>query len=85
MALRWWIGDGLTRGWQHADGGLAESTPYSTSSLNNGWKIGPGSADWSRIGIGLEDWNWIGGLVMDWQIGDGFADLSKICIEFLDW
>ena len=61
VALRWWIGDGLTRGWQHADGGLAESTPYSTSSLNNGWKIGPGSADWSRIGIGLEDWNWIGG------------------------
>ena len=80
----WHYVGGLKRGWQHTDGGL-ESTPYSTSSLDNGWKIGPGLADWSRIGIGLEDWNWIGGLVMDWQIGDGFADLSKVCIEFLDW
>ena len=55
VALRWWIGDGLTRGWQHADGGLAESTPYSTGSLNNGWKIGPElELDW-RIGDGLAD------------------------------
>ena len=30
------------------------------------WQIGNGLVDWSRIDIGLEDWQWIGGLAMDW-------------------
>ena len=56
VTFHWGIGNGLTHDWQHADGGLAESTPYSTGSLNNGWKIGPElELDW-RIGIGLVDW-----------------------------
>jgi len=29
-----------------------------------------------QIGIGLADWYWIGGLVMNWRIGIGLA---------LDW
>ena len=38
------------------------------------WRIGDGLVDWSRIDIGLTNWQWIGGFVMDWRIGNRLAD-----------
>ena len=40
--------------------------------------------DW-RIGIGLADWYWIGGLVLDWRIGIGLADWYWIGRLVMDW
>ena len=30
------------------------------------------------IGLGLADWQWLGGLAMDWRIGKGLADWQCI-------
>ena len=54
-------------------------------------RIGNAFVDWSRIDIGLADWQWIGdGSAMGWRIGDefgdGLVDWSRIDIRLaMDW